>query len=365
MSGTSLDGIDAVLVDFAPNPPRLIAATWVPYPRTLVHELKNLITHLNDLKVLGQLDWVLGERLAAAVLDLLSLAKTDPRDVIAIGSHGQTILHQPHATSPFTLQIGDPNLIAERTGITTVADFRRRDIAAGGEGAPLVPAFHQVFFGCSYEDRVVVNIGGIANVTLLPRSGECNISGFDTGPGNVLLDAWVFLHLNQPYDQDGQWANAGRCSDTLLARLRRDPYFGLPPPKSTGTDYFNLGWLERYLTDDMPILPPQDVQATLTELTAQIIAQAIYNSALEQPRVIVCGGGAYNKVLMIQLAQALPGSLVEPSNQHGLAPAWVEATAFAWLAKQTLSHNPGNLPTVTGARHPVVLGGVYAGCASK
>lgn len=360
MSGTSLDGIDAALVDLAAAP-RLLAAATYPLPPGLHAELVALCQPGPDeIERLGRADRALGLELAHAVRQLLAGAGVSPGAVRAIGSHGQTIRHRPAGIGipghPFTLQIGDPTSIAHHTGITTVADFRRRDVAAGGQGAPLVPAFHRAVFSGA-RGRAIVNIGGIANVTGLPGQGP--VLGFDTGPGNTLLDTWIQRQRGEPYDRDGLWAAAGTPLPELLAALLADPYFALPPPKSTGREYFNLPWLEPHLQRLAATADPADVQATLTELTARSIADAIAALPFAAGEVFICGGGAYNRQLMQRLAALLQPRTVSTTAELGIAPEWVEAAAFAWLAQQTLKGAPGNEPTVTGAEKYCTLGAIY------
>jgi anhydro-N-acetylmuramic acid kinase len=290
------------------------------------------------------------------VLRKSGLAK---KDIRAIGSHGQTLRHRPRAAHPFTLQIGNPSVIAERTGITTVADFRARDMAAGGQGAPMVPAFHHQMFHSAQRNRVIVNIGGIANVTCLPAVAAQPVSGFDTGPGNTLLDQWVHRHHAQARDDAGQWAASGRASRELLELLLSDPYFAAAPPKSTGREHFNMEWLQGHLKKLAVPLAAADVQATLVQLTAHSIARAIRGVLPQTQEAFVCGGGSHNRELMAALAGSLSGIAVATTEALGLSPDWVEAAAFAWLAHQTLEGQPGNVPTVTGAKHAVILGGIY------
>jgi anhydro-N-acetylmuramic acid kinase len=357
MSGTSMDGIDAALVDLSGSQPRLLASLVLPWPEAERSALQALATSGHcSLETLGRLDAAAGERFAEAALVLLQQAGLTPDQVTAIGSHGQTLHHAPDGPDGFSLQIGDPSRIAERTGITTVADFRRRDIAAGGQGAPLVPAFHQAYLAAATESRAVLNIGGIANLTLLPALDEP--SGFDTGPGNCLMDGWIRMQLGQPYDSDGSWAAGGSVQPALLERLLQDPYFARTAPKSTGTQYFSTQWLTDHL-QALPGIAPQDVQATLAALTVQSIAQALTASQPDTRRLLVCGGGRHNATLMRSLAAALEGVIVEGSESQGLDPDHMEAMAFAWLAQQTLAGRPGNLPSATGARHPAILGAIY------
>lgn len=357
MSGTSLDGIDVALLDFTPQPPLLLAAKTFPLPASLRSELLALCQPgENEIERLGRADRALGEACAAAALTLLRESGTAAHQVSAIGSHGQTIRHQPQGDDAFTLQIGDPATIAERTGITTVADFRRRDIAAGGEGAPLVPPFHRALFGGA-RNRAVVNIGGIANITALPADGS--LLGFDTGPGNTLLDGWVAQHRGEAYDLDGAWAASGMVHAALLQRLLGEPFLHQPPPKSTGRELFQLAWLTQHLAQLDTVPAAADVQATLAELTAVTIAMAIDALPCAINEVYVCGGGAYNRDLMRRLEQQLHPRLLASTAQLGLAPEWVEAAAFAWLARRTLAGLPGNEPTVTGAAHPRILGAIH------
>ncbi len=359
MSGTSMDGIDAVLVDFSVEPMRIRASHSQPLPGAIREALLRLAAERapHPLQCLGELDHLLGSAFCAATRSLLKAAGIEASEVRAIGSHGQTLYHSPGGDTPFTLQIGDPNRIAQGTGITTVADFRRRDVAAGGQGAPLVPAFHSALFRRTDRDRAVVNIGGMANVTLLPANPEQPVTGFDTGPGNVLMDGWIHQHRGEPYDTGGLWGARGRLQPQLLSRLLADPYFQTPPPKSTGREYFNLEWVAPQLGMESP----EDVQATLCELTAHTIAQAIRTACSGVSEVGICGGGAYNASLLKRLQANLPDCSVVNTSEWGLEPRWVEGAAFAWLARQTLRGLPGNLPDVTGASEAVILGGIYPG----
>jgi anhydro-N-acetylmuramic acid kinase len=346
MSGTSLDGVDAVLLDAAAAP-RVLASVHHPFDEPLRRELLALNSPGdNEIDRWARLGNELARRYAAAVAELLSSSGRTAAEVRAIGCHGQTVRHRPDRG--YTLQIGNAALLAELTGIAVVADFRARDVAAGGQGAPLAPAFHATLFRHRSENRAVVNLGGIANVTRLPTEGT--VLGFDCGPGNCLLDLWAAKHLGKPYDDNGGWAAGGTVDAALLGRLRDEPFFAAPPPKSTGRDLFNEAWLAARLRGE----EPRTVQATLLELTATGVADACAGAA----RVIVCGGGAHNIALMRRIA-ALTRVPVESSAQHGLDPSLVEAAAFAWLAERTLNNAPGNLAEVTGARGPRVLGAVY------
>lgn len=359
LSGTSVDGIDAALVRFSPQP-TLVATHSLKFPEDLRQDLLALgVPGENEIDRLGQADVRVGKLFAQAVNELLRQAGVAPGEIAAIGSHGQTIRHRPGLAQPFTLQIGDPNVIATGTGIPVVADFRRKDLALGGQGAPLVPAFHDAVFRQPGTDRVIVNIGGIANLTVLPGHTARPVLGFDTGPGNTLLDGWSRRSLNQPMDRNGAFAASGKPHPGLLAALLGDPYFHQAPPKSTGPEYFSADWLQRHLvtTGD---LAPADVQATLLALTVRSIAEAIRQlPGLERPAVYVCGGGAHNDALMRALHDNLPGSTVAPTDSLGLPVDWIEAMAFAWLARQRLHEKPGNSPFVTGAARPAVLGGLW------
>ena len=359
ISGTSADGIDVALVELPDDGTdglRLRAACTRPWPTPLRQRLVAVGQggEPESLDELGRLDVQVARAFADAALTLLDEAGVAPAQVTAIGSHGQTVRHRPHGDAPFTLQIGDGSVIAEHTGIATVSDFRRRDVAAGGHGAPLVPAFHAALLHAPDEDRAVLNLGGIGNYTLLPRSGP--VRGFDTGPANALLDAWCQRHTGRAYDAAGALAASGQVDAALLSRLLDDPWFALPPPKSTGREQFHLDWVQARLRGGES---PADVQATLLELTAATVADALLALQPTTTRVIVCGGGVHNPVLMRAIAARLPGAVVESSAVHGLDPDFVEAMAVAWLARETLASRPGNLPAVTGARGRRVLGVVH------
>lgn len=357
MSGTSLDGLDVVIAAFPEAGPRVVAARTHAFPDALRKALHALaIGDGDDLERLGDADTRLGCFIGEAVLADLASAGIAPPDVCAIGSHGQTVRHRPDAPAPFTLQIGDPAVIAECTGITVVADFRRRDVAAGGQGAPLVPAFHAGVFARSDRDRVVVNVGGMANLTILPAAGP--VGGFDTGPGNVLLDGWARRHLLAAMDDGGRWAGQARPDPDLLAALLDDPWFTAPAPKSTGREQFDMHWLDARLTGTCP---PATVAATLTALTARTIAHGIHVTAGVRPdEVLVCGGGRRNAVLMTALAENLPEARVTTTDACGVDGDWVEGLAFAWLARERLADRPGNVPAVTGAAGPRILGAIHA-----
>ncbi|MGD8546354.1 MAG: anhydro-N-acetylmuramic acid kinase [Thiohalophilus sp.] len=360
ISGTSMDGIDAALVAFDDRP-QVVAWHSHPLPEEVRQQLYQLQTPGQDeLARAMALDVTLGRLFAEAVGELLDKAGLKSSEITAIGSHGQTLRHSPDGPTPTTWQIGDPNLIAELTGITTVADLRRRDMAAGGQGAPLVPAFHADVFSDPEHNRAVLNIGGIANLTLLPAEPARPVTGFDTGPGNGLMDAWINREQNQAYDRDGEWAASGHVHPGLLERLMNDPYFTRTPPKSTGREYFNLAWLEPQLAA-FANLAARDIQATLCELTARTIADALQASMATVEEILVCGGGVHNRHLWQRLEELVTPASLASTAEAGIDPDQVEAAAFAWLAKQTLAGRPGNLTEVTGASHPVVLGAIYPG----
>ena len=358
MSGTSADGIDAALVDISPQGRchfvQGLTAPWEPRLRERLLALGQG-GEPDGLDDLGDLDARIGLAFADAANALLSVAGVPSGQVRAIGSHGQTVRHRPAAALPFTLQLGDANRIAERTGITTVADFRRRDVAAGGQGAPLMPAFHLAMLGSSDTDRAVLNLGGIGNLTLLPAQGT--VCGFDTGPANALCDAWCHRHTGQPYDAGGVLAARGRVDAVLLERLGADPWFAAPPSKSTGREQFHLDWVDAHLSGLS--LSVADVQATLLELTATTISRALRVQLPGCRSLLVCGGGVHNGQLMSRLAVHLPGVAVASTASVGIDPDQVEAMGFAWLAFRVLSSLPGNLPAVTGAQGPRLLGAIH------
>ena len=354
MSGTSMDGIDAALVDCYSAKPHLVATRTKPWPDGIRQQLEQA-QQLDDEAIfeLHELDRAIAEHFAAATLELLALTKTKADEIVAIGSHGQTLRHRPQADRPFSLQLGGGQHIAELTGIRTVSDFRSADIEAGGEGAPLVPAFHNAMLRSNSENRCVINIGGIANITLLPADDAQPVSGYDTGPGNNLMDGWIKQHKSLPCDMGGDWARSGRVNDALLASLTADDYFHLPPPKSTGFEYFNQDWLRQH---DVDALPVEDVQASLCELTAVTLADAVQASDININRVLICGGGVHNTYCLERLQAQLGDTPVESTEIHGIHPDWAEAMAFAWLAQRHIEGKPGNLPSVTGASEAVVLG---------
>jgi len=355
MSGTSMDAIDAALVAIDADRIELKATCTVALPAEVVTTAREINSGRSDsLAAACHLDKRYGSLFADAVLALLGQTGLEPDQITAIGCHGQTLLHCPWDDPPWTLQVGAAEVIAERTGISTITDFRSRDIAAGGQGAPLVPAFHRAMFSHPGRSLVILNIGGIANITHLPGN-DTTISGFDTGPGNTLLDAWSEWSRGRPYDDHGDWAAGGQIITALLDALRDDDYFARIPPKSTGTEYFNLDWIASRFPS-LASLDPRDVQATLAELGAVTVAAAIRDLRPSASAVYVCGGGAHNTDLLRRLRTHLGGTTVATTAALGLEPDWVEAVAFAWLAWCTVNHRPANLPEVTGARHSAILG---------
>ena len=357
ISGTSMDGIDAALVKFEDHELSVAATAQHDYPRDLREKLFAASRNPESCTAddIGELNTRVGECFRDASLALLDQSDLNAQQVRAIGSHGQTIRHRPDTAHPFTLQIGDPSIIATGTGIDTVADFRIADMALGGQGAPLTPAFHEWLLRDDSTCRVVLNIGGIANITVLPP-GDSPVTGFDTGPGNTLLDAWINQHQGAPFDDGGGWAESGSVDNELLQRLLSDAWFSKTPPKSTGFEYFNLGWLADAGSGNYE---PANVQATLVELTTTSIAASIAQAAESAREVYVCGGGAHNSYLLSKLADRLPDMAVTTTSSAGLDPDWVEAIAFAWLAMRRIHGLPGNLPAVTGASRSAVLGAVH------
>jgi anhydro-N-acetylmuramic acid kinase len=368
ISGTSADGIDAALVRFASDDAQAHCELVHGHTYRWDEALRTRLVVLgqggdcSSLDELGTLDVRIATAFADAALQLLDAAGVAATQVRALGSHGQTVRHRPAGAAfdgrwPFTLQLGDGSLIAERTGIATVADFRRRDVAAGGHGAPLLPALHAALLRAADESRAVLNLGGIANLTLLPpRNSSLPVRGFDTGPANALLDAWCERHLGTAFDADGAFAASGQVDDALLARLLAEPWFALPPPKSSGREQFHLDWVATQLRGGEAA---RDVQATLLELTAASVANALQAQQPGTRRLLACGGGVHNPVLLRRIAARLPGMQVESTAAHGVDPDFVEAMGFAWLARETLAGRPGNLPEVTGARGSRILGAMY------
>jgi len=360
MSGTSLDGVDAVLADFAGGGVRVLAHAHRPFEPAFATELLALNTPgTNELHRAALAANALVHVSAQAVKDVLAIGRIEAAQVRAIGAHGQTVRHRPGEFdgTGYTIQLNSPALLAELSGIAVVADLRSRDVAAGGQGAPLVPAFHRAVFGRPGETLGVLNLGGIGNLTVLHDDGRT--VGFDCGPGNVLLDLWCLQHTSRPYDAGGAWAASGQVDAALLTELLAEPYFALPPPKSTGRDLFDANWLAAVLQRQPAQLPTQDVQATLTALTATACANEVLRHAPAASELLVCGGGAFNDQLMRRLAGLLPRIHVQPTDARGLPAMQVEASAFAWLARAFCERAPGNLASVTGARGPRVLGALY------
>ena len=360
MSGTSLDGVDAVLVEFGGARTTVLGHCSAPFPAALKAEFLALNTpDANELHRAALAGNALSQLYADQVRALLQACNVSANQVRAIGAHGQTVRHRPQEFDGvgYTLQVNQPALLAELCGINVVADFRSRDVAAGGQGAPLVPPFHQAFFGRPGVAVAVLNIGGISNISVLPAGGA-DIIGYDCGPGNALMDAWCQKNTGQPFDESGHWAAQGSVNAALFVNLMAEPYFSKAPPKSTGRDLFNTAWLERLLAGHADV-EPVDVQSTLTEVTAKACADSLVASAPNCTNLIVCGGGALNLELMRRLQERLPGCSVESSEHHGLPPLQVEATAFAWLARQAIHRETASLQCVTGARGARILGAVY------
>ncbi|MGB0954770.1 MAG: anhydro-N-acetylmuramic acid kinase [Panacagrimonas sp.] len=360
ISGTSLDAVDAALVEFEHGRfRRLIASSATPFPDALRARLLALSheDQLVSLADLASLDRQLAELFAQAALHLIDQTQRSVDVIAAIGSHGQTIFHDPDRVGS-SLQIGDPNRIAAITGMPVVADFRRMDMAYQGQGAPLMPAFHHDLFASDTEPRAVLNLGGIANLTLMPDADARKVTGFDSGPASCLMDEWISRHQGHAFDRDGGWAASGKLVAQGLDRCLADPYFQRPPPKSTGRGYFHLSWLATRWPEH-ETLPPADVQRTLAELTARSVSDAIHRHLPAARRLIVCGGGACNRFLMDRLRQLLVSVAVETSAAYGVTPEDIEAAGFAWLAQRRLAARHGNLPSVTGARQATRLGGVY------
>lgn len=355
MSGTSLDGIDAVLVDFSGPSFSLLHTCYIPYDPPLRAALLGLNqAGENELHRAAILSNQLSGWYAQAVGRLLEKSGIDPGEIIAVGCHGQTIRHCPQPENGYSIQLVNGALLAELTGMTVVTDFRSRDIAAGGQGAPLVPAFHHEMFAHRDIHRLIINIGGITNITSLPVSGGVN--GFDCGPGNMLMDAWCLKHTGMTYDHNGSWAESGRVINPLLENLLNFPYFSLPPPKSTGREMFSLDWLQPCLRGDEAT---QDVQSTLLQLTVRTITDSVETYYPAVRELYLCGGGAHNGTLVTRLQQQLPGRRINLTDALGIEADWVEACAFAWLARQSIERAPGNLPAVTGATGSRTLGAIY------
>lgn len=357
MSGTSMDGIDAALVDVSTH--TLLGGLTIPYSQSAQAAIQAFLAGHCTLGSYSQLNTLLGREFAQAALSLLQKTKTAARDVSAIGSHGQTLCHNAQADIPYTVQLGCGHTIAELTGIPVVADFRTRDLVLGGQGAPFAPIYHQALFHHLPGPLAVVNIGGIANLTWLDGA---RVSGYDTGPGNCLMDAWVTQHLNRRFDHGGEWARQGTVIEPLLRQLLADSYFNQPAPKSLGKEYFNWNWLEVFLE---PTYRPQDVQATLLALTAISIADSIKKQSVAPSQVLICGGGAHNHHLMQALQHQMEKFDVASTEKVGIHPDFIEAQLFAWLAEKALNHTALDLSQITGARGKAVLGAIYAAGIDK
>ncbi len=355
MSGTSLDGVDAVLVNFSGSSFTLLHTCFIPYTQPFRLELLSLNqSGENELHRSAILSNRLSGLYSEAVSRLLGQSGIAPQEIVAVGCHGQTVRHYPQPQSGYSIQLVNGALLTELTGITIVTDFRNRDIAAGGQGAPLVPAFHYEMFAHQDVHRLIINIGGIANITSLPINDS--VSGFDCGPGNMLMDAWCQKHAGMAYDRNGEWAASGKVIDCLLEALLNFSYFSQLPPKSTGREMFDLNWLKSYLTGNEIA---RDVQSTLLQLTVRTITDAVRACYSDAQEVYLCGGGAHNSALVAELQQALSDRKVSRTDELGIEADWVEACAFAWLARQSMERAPGNLPAVTGASGSRVLGAIY------
>lgn len=355
-SGTSRDGVDAVLVSFREGSMDILHAICTPYPPAIKQTLDQLLETGKppSEKLAGLLDESLARFFARVAQNLVRETGMEMHDIRAIGSNGQNVWHQPRGDKPFTMQLGKGELIARNTSSIAVTNFRNADVKAGGEGAPLAPLLHRHLFRSETENRAVLNLGGIANITILPRGDD--ITGFDCGPGNCLTDAWTRRHLHKDYDHSGLWASKGKADPGLLEYLLNDPYFNEPAPKSTGLEYFNMKWLEEGLAGSN--LSAGTVQTTLVELSALSIADSLREFPATD-RLLVCGGGAHNAFLMRRIAAALPDVIVEPTTRHGADPDWVEGLLFAWLARQRLKGQVQDTTAITGATHPVLLGDIH------
>lgn len=359
ISGTSVDAIDCALVECSSGQTRLLATQSGKYPDKLRADILSLCENATiGLHDLGTVDNRIARAFADTINALIAQSDLTASQISGIGSHGQTVFHQPAGDHRFSMQLGDPNTIAELTGITTITDFRRRDMAAGGQGAPLAPLFHQHFFYSAEHRRCVVNIGGMSNITLLNPEHEATPRGYDTGPGNVLMDIWIHQERGERFDDAGHWAASGRVDNTLLQLLLDEPYFAMPPPKSTGRELFNAAWLRSKLAKLPHTISAANVQRTLLELTALSIGRSLDDSTMPA-ELIVCGGGARNAALLQRLQQLLPACRVLPSDDCGLSADWVEAVTFAWLAHRAINRQAVDSRDLTGASHPVIMGGVY------
>jgi len=356
LSGTSRDGVDAVLVNFSQDSMDILHAICTPYPPAIKLKLDQLLeTGAAPTRAVTELlDEHLAYFFARVAQNLVSETGLEMRDIRAIGSHGQNVWHRPHAENPVSIQLGRGDLITRNTKTTVINNFRKADLEAGGQGAPLAPLFHQVLFHSKNEDRAILNIGGIANLTILPAKG--GVTGFDCGPGNCLMDGWTSRHLQKDYDDGGRWAAKGEVDSELLQRMLADPYFRLPPPKSSGLEHFSMSWLNEILGDALP--DEVNVQATLAELSALSAAHSLAETGLPN-RLLICGGGVHNAFLMQRIAAALPDVVVESTANHGIDPDWVEGLLFAWLAHERLNGRGQDTTSITGARHPVLLGDIH------
>lgn len=354
MSGTSMDGIDAALVDLDTH--ELLDANNYPYSKEVTSRLRSFQEEeLHSLASICQLNTLIGRDFAEAVNQLLKKTGMGAEQIKAIGSHGQTVCHDAYSAIPYTLQLGCPHTIAEKTGITVVADFRTRDLVAGGQGAPFAPIYHQALFASNSEDIAVLNIGGIANITLLLKEG--GVKGWDVGPGNCLMDAWVNHCLNQSFDALGQWAASGSVIPELVDQLLTDPFFSKPAPKSIGKEYFSLKWLRSYF--NLEKVPANDIQASLLEFTARGISEAVKQTKVDLAGLYVCGGGVHNTALIQRIRTLLPECFVKSTAEKEISPDYLEAMLFAWLASKTMAREPIDLTEITGSQHPIIAGVIY------
>ncbi len=359
MSGTSVDAIDAVLMDFEQSNTHVVSKYSHSIDAQLRNDINALISARQHPKEIDLLDKEFAQSSCEAIQQLLNQASINTEQVVAVGSHGQTVFHDPKGIPPVSIQIGNPQLIANVSGIPTIGNFRQADIDAGGEGAPLACAYHAEVLQSTDEERVVINLGGIANITKLPQNKTDPIIGFDTGPANTLMDAWTQKHLNQAFDKDGVWAKSGKINTKLLEQMLQDNYFSALPPKSTGREHFNLEWLQRYIDTHNSSLTPEDVQATLLDLTVYTIADSIAAWCSQTKKILLCGGGSENKFLVERLENILEKFTLQPTSNYDVPSKWMEAMAFSWLAKRHIENKPGNIPSVTGADKAVRLGILY------
>ena len=359
ISGTSIDGVDCTLVAFEGTRLELVATHFEESKTSLREHILELSHGTGiSLSLFGETHVAVGKIYANAVQKLLRKTRISAKDITAIGSHGQTIWHKPTGKNPFTIQIGDPNTIAQNTGITTITDFRQKAIVLGGQGAPLAPLVHRELFLHDNFDRAIINIGGMANITALPANGAC--FAYDTGPGNVLMDYWISKNQEKRYDENGSWGASGECNKDLLKYLLADPYFSLKPPKSTGRELFNKHWLKGKLREYGKPIKPKNLQATLSALTATSIANAV-SDFCSTSEVYICGGGVHNKFLMENLRAVIPNPVIKTTQSLGIDPDWVESVTFAWMAKQTIENRQVDTTAFTGSAKPSILGGVYKG----